>query len=86
MSRVRWHWVYGDGADEWTSQPGGAWPVTTVSHAYAHAGTLHATVQAVWRGEFTVEGLGPFAVPGAPLEQVGTVTVVVRPAHAHLVG
>jgi hypothetical protein len=85
-SRVRWHWAYGDGADEWTSQPGGAWPVATVSHTYTRAGTLRASVQAVWRGEFTVEGLGPFAVPGAPLAQGALVTVVVRPAHAHLVG
>ena len=85
-SRVRWHWAYGDGAAEWTSQPGGAWPVTTVSHTYTRAGTLRASVQALWRGEFTVEGLGPFAVPGAPLAQDAVVTVVVRPAHAHLVG
>ena len=85
-ARVRWHWAYGDGADEWTSQPGGAWPVTTVSHAYTRAGAFRASVQAVWRGEFTVEGLGPFAVPGAPLAQDAVVTLVVRPAHAHLVG
>jgi len=85
-SRVRWHWAYGDGTEEWTSQPGGAWPVTTVSHAYTRAGTVHASVQAVWRAEFTVEGLGPFAVPGAPLAQDAVVTVLVRPAHAHLVG
>ena len=85
-SRVRWHWDYGDGTGEWTSQPGGVWPVTTVSHAYTRSGTVHAAVQAVWRGEFTVEGLGPFAVPGDPLAQDAVVTVVVRPAHAHLVG
>ena len=43
-SRVRWNWDYGDGTSEWTSQPGGVWPVTTVSHAYARAGTVRAAV------------------------------------------
>jgi hypothetical protein len=85
-SRVRWHWVYGDGTDVWTSSPGGVWPTATVSHVYLAAGRLVASVEAVWRAEFTVEGLGPFAVPGAPLTQRGSLTVVVRAAHAHLVG
>jgi hypothetical protein len=85
-ARVRWHWTYGDGAEAWTSSPGGVWPVTTVNHAYHRAGTVRASVQAVWRGEFTVEGLGPFAVPGPALVQDASVVVVVRPAHAHLVG
>lgn len=84
-SRVRWHWTYGDGTDEWTTSPGGSWPDTSVSHAYAAAGRLRASVRAVWRAEFTVEGLGPFPVPGPPLVQQQAVTVVVRTAYAHLV-
>jgi hypothetical protein len=84
-SRVRWHWTYGDGTDEWTTSPGGAWPDTSVSHAYAAAGRLRASVRAVWRAEFTVDGLGPYPVPGPPLVQQQTVTVVVRTAHARLV-
>ena len=84
-SRVRWHWTYGDGSDEWTTSPGGSWPDTSVSHAYAAAGRLRASVRAVWRAEFTVEGLGPFPVPGPPLVQQQTVTVLVRTAYAHLV-
>jgi hypothetical protein len=50
------------------------------------AGRRSVTVQSVWRGEFTVEGLGPFPVPGAPLTQSATLTVLVRAAHARLVG
>jgi hypothetical protein len=84
-SRVRWHWDYGDGDGAWTSSPGGTYPDTSVNHAYLVAGTLSATVVAVWRAEFTVEGLGPFAVPGPALTQRGSVDVLVRPAHAHLV-
>jgi hypothetical protein len=85
-SRVRWHWDYGDGTDVWTSSPGGVWPTTSVSHRYLMAGRRSVTVQSVWRGEFTVEGLGPFPVPGAPLTQSVTLTVLVRAAHARLVG
>ncbi len=85
-SRVRWHWDYGDGTGAWTSSPGGVWPTMSVSHVYVGTGRLVATVESVWRAEFTVEGLGPFPVPGAPLTQRGSVTVVVRAAHAHLVG
>jgi hypothetical protein len=85
-ARVRWHWDYGDGTTAWTSLPGGSWPDTSVSHTYLVPGTLAASVRSVWRGQFTVEGLGPFAVPGAALTQQAGVTVVVRAAHAHLVG
>jgi hypothetical protein len=85
-ARVRWHWVYGDGTVVWTSSPGGVWPTTSVSHVYLTAGRRSATVTSVWRAEFTVEGLGPFAVPGAPLTQNAALTVVVHAAHAHLVG
>jgi hypothetical protein len=85
-SRVRWHWDYGDGTDAWTTSPGGTWPTTTVSHVYRAAGRLTASVESVWRAEFTVEGIGPFAVPGPPLTQQDSVAVLVRAAHAHLVG
>jgi hypothetical protein len=85
-ARVRWLWSYGDGSSGWTSRPGGVYPDVSVSHAYAHAGSVTAQVSAVWRGEYVVEGLGPFAVPGDPLVQSAAVTVVVRSAHARLVG
>ncbi len=85
-SRVRWHWTYGDGTEEWTTSPGGRWPVTSVGHSYLVPGRFQASVRAVWRAEFTVEGLGPFPVPGPLLTQEQTVAVVVRAAHAHLVG
>jgi len=85
-ARVRWHWAYGDGTDVWTSSPGGAWPDTSVSHVYLGAGVHEASVEAVWRAEFTVEGIGPFPVPGPPLVQQSGVAVTVTAAHAHLVG
>lgn len=85
-ARARWHWTYGDGAQAWSTVPGGRWPDLSVSHSYRRAATVTVGVSAVWRGEFTVEGLGPFAVPGAPLVQDGSVPLVVREARARLVG
>ena len=85
-ARVRWHWAYGDGTDAWTSSPGGTWPDTSVSHAYRGSGEQRASVEAVWRAEFTVEGLGPFPVPGPALVQQADIAVTVTAAHARLVG
>jgi len=84
-SRVRWHWVYGDGSSAWTTKPGGAWPDASVSHVYRRVATAHASVEAVWRADYVVEGLGPFAVPGPLLTQTQDLTVTVRAARAHLV-
>jgi hypothetical protein len=85
-ARVRWRWAFGDGTLVWTSSPGGRWPDLSVSHVYRVARPLTAVVSAVWRGQFTVDGLGPFSVPGDPLVQSSRLVVLVRTAHAHLVG
>lgn len=85
-ARVRWQWSYGDGSTALAARPGGRWPDTSVSHTYRRAGTRTAVVTSVWRGQYTVEGLGPFAVPGPPLTQQDQVTVLVREARAVLVG
>jgi hypothetical protein len=42
-------------------------------------------VRAVWAAEYVVDGLGPFPVPGPPLVQERSLTVVVLVARAHLV-
>ena len=83
-ARVRWRWDWSDGAPQWTSDPGGRWPNTGVSHTFRTAGTRTVAVTAVWRGDFMVEGLGPFDVPGPPLTQDDTVTIDVREARAVL--
>jgi hypothetical protein len=86
-ARARWLWDFGDGtAASWASSPGGRYPDLSVSHTYRRAARPTAKVTAVWRGQFTVEGLGPFAVSGDPLTQTGSVPVVVRAARAVLVG
>ena len=85
-ARVRWRWNWSDGEPQWYADPGGRWPDTAVSHVYRTPGVRVLEVTAVWRGEFTVDGLGPFAVPGPPLTQVGSVAVDVREARAVLTG
>ena len=85
-ARARWLWSYGDGTSAWSAVPGGRWPDLSVSHSYRRSGAVTVGVTAVWRGQFTVEGLGPFVVPGAPLEQAQTLALDVREARARLVG
>jgi len=83
-ARVRWRWDWADGDPQWYAAPGGRWPNAAVSHTYRTAGARTIAVTSVWRGRFTVEGLGPFAVPGAPLTQTDSVVVDVREARAVL--
>ncbi len=85
-ARARWLWSFGDGARAWSTSPGGRWPDLSVSHAYRRSGAVTIGVTAVWRGQFTVEGLGPFIVPGPPLEQSASLPLRVREARARLVG
>lgn len=84
-ARVRWHWAWGDGSEGWTAAPGGRWPDASVSHTYRRAGAVQARVTSVWRGQYVVDGLGPFAVPGT-LAQEAVLVVDVREARAVLVG
>lgn len=83
-ARVRWRWDWAEGDPQWYAVPGGRWPDTAVSHTYRTPGPRTLQVTALWRGEFVVEGLGPFAVPGPPLSQQATATVQVREARAVL--
>lgn len=85
-ARPRWWWAWGDGTGAWSSSPGGRWPDTSVAHTYRSLGEATAQVTSVWRGEYVVDGLGPYPVPGDPLTQKSTLTVQVREARALLVG
>lgn len=85
-ARVRWYWSWGDGSAGWASSPGGRYPDVSLSHTYRRGGAASAEVTSVWRGQYTVEGLGPFAVPGDPLTQTAVLPVQVREARAVLVG
>jgi hypothetical protein len=85
-ARPRWWWSWGDGTGSWASSPGGPWPDMSVAHTYRSLGANAAEVTTVWRGEYVVDGLGPYPVPGDPLTQGSMLQVQVREARAVLVG
>ena len=81
-----WTWDFGDGTTLTTTEPGGPYPVTTLSHTYLRSG--HATVALTtnWTGTFSMAG-GPAAViPGGPIPRVSAPFVLdIHEAHGVLV-
>jgi hypothetical protein len=80
-----WTWRFGDGTDLQTRRPGGPWPDVDVAHAYGRDGRYLVSVTTTWRGQFWVDGAGPFVVAGAPVTQTAQLVVPVRSAVAQLV-
>jgi PKD repeat protein len=62
VARPSWVWRFGDGAATRTSDPGGGYPGSGVTHAYRAAGRYSVRVTTEWSAAFTVAGLGPFPV------------------------
>ena len=85
-AQPRWEWLWGDGRSLTTSDPGGRYPILSVTHTYLHNGAQTVYVVSRWRASFTVEGLGPYPVPGADLSQSAMLVLTVRPAHSVLTG
>jgi hypothetical protein len=84
---ARWQWTFDPGVTETFSVPGGGYPDRSVSHTYAGPGQRQVSVTTSWRAQFTVNGEGPFAVPGPELTKTaGPFAVPVRAAHSELVG
>ena len=65
--------------------PGGPWPDLSVAHTYRTPGTRQVWVSTRWQCEFSVDGRGPFPVPGQVTMTSEPITVPVREAHAELV-
>ncbi len=89
-----WEWVFqqhlrvGGVASNWSHvarQPGGPYPHPGVRQAFATAGTHGVQVRARWRGEFTVDGLGPFPI-SPDLEQRAALSVPTGSALAVIQG
>ena len=84
---ARWAWTFDDGVTEEFTQPGGPYPDESVSYTYARSGTREVSVTTYWSAMFTVDGEGPFAVPGPAVSKTaGPITVPVREARSVLVG
>lgn len=83
---ARWRWTFEPGVTEGFAVPGGSYPNTSVSHTYLRPGSRAVRLTTYWRAQYTVDGQGPFPVPGPELTKtVGPVTVPVRSAHSQLV-
>jgi PKD domain len=53
----RFHWTFGDGSRQWTTQPGAPYPSMDITHVYQHAGPYEARVDVTWgHVRFKVEG------------------------------
>jgi hypothetical protein len=84
---ARWEWTFEPGTTQEFTVAGGAYPDDSVSHTYARPGGRNVTVTTYWAAEFTVDGQGPFAVPGPEISKTaGPIAVPVREASSQLVG
>jgi hypothetical protein len=84
---ARWEWTFDEGVTTAFDEPGGRYPDDSVSHTYRDTGARAVSVTTYWRASFTVDGDGPFAVPGPELSKTaGPLTVPVRQARSVLVG
>ncbi len=86
-AKARWEWTFDTGVVQEFSKPGGAYPDMSVAYTYADPGGRQVTVTTYWRASFTVNGEGPFQVPGAELSKTaGPLAVPVREARSELIG
>jgi hypothetical protein len=84
---ARWEWTFEPGETAEFTVPGGAYPDDSVSYTYGRPGERDVSVTTYWSAEFTVDGQGPFVVPGPEISKTaGPITVPVREAGAQLVG
>ena len=84
---ARWEWTFEPGTTKEFTVAGGAYPDDSVSHTYSRPGERDVSVTTYWSAEFTVDGQGPFAVPGPEISKtVGPIAVPVREAGSQLVG
>jgi hypothetical protein len=86
-AKARWEWTFDDGVTKPFDKPGGAYPNDDVAYTYGDAGGRDVSVTTYWDASFTLDGDGPFQVPGAEISKTaGPITVPVREAKPELVG
>lgn len=86
-AKARWEWTFDRGVTEEFDQPGGAYPDDSVTYTYVTTGQRRVSVTTYWTATFTVNGDGPFAVPGPEISKTaGPIQVPVREARSVLVG
>jgi hypothetical protein len=86
-AKARWVWAFDRDVTKEFSKPGGKYPDDSVSYTYADPGKRRVSVTTYWDATFTLDGEGPFAVPGGEISKtVGPIDVPVRQAASELVG
>jgi hypothetical protein len=85
QGRAEWTWRFGDGAALVTTSPGGRYPDTSVSHVFRRPGRFTVDVATTWRGEFLVDGRGPYPVAGGPITLNASLPLSIQEARAVLV-
>lgn len=65
-----WEWRFPDGSSLTTGDPGRLDPQGTVRHVFRRAGPATVTCATRWTGEYTVDGLGPFPIPGSVTQEI----------------
>jgi len=81
-----WVWDFGDGATLTTSNPGGAYPNTSLNHNYEQAGKYTVRVTTNWSGVYSIDGGPPQPISGGVVSRPSPPFVVdVHEAHAVLV-
>jgi hypothetical protein len=84
---ARWEWTFDDQVTKAFDEPGGLYPDDAVSWTYDASGSRDVSVTTFWKPSFTVNGDGPFAVPGPEISKTaGPLAVPVREARSVLVG
>jgi hypothetical protein len=84
---VSFAWDFGDGSDPLvTTDPGAPYPHQTVTHTYLTAGSYSVSLSTTWRGEFQVNGQGPWLPVAGTARTTSTPFVeTVEAAPSHLV-
>lgn len=67
-----WSWRFPGSPSFTTEDPGGLHPAGRIRHAFRRSGMVPVTCASRWTGEFTVDGLGPFPIPGAVTQESST--------------
>ena len=81
-----WTWDFGDGTTLTSTDPGGAYPIASLSHVYLVAGLYTVTLTTNWTGTFSMAG-GPAAViAGGPIPRASLpFALEIHEAHSVLV-
>jgi hypothetical protein len=78
-------WTFEDGVTKAFDVPGGPYPDKTVTHTYTTPGDRRVELVTSWRGEFYINGDGPYDIDGVVERESGPIAVPVREATSGLV-